>query len=349
MPNRNHGAYLPISIGALGKQTPRPDKIIVIDDASTDDSLEVLARLAKAHPNLEVHENPERLGVVGTQNRLIDLADGEYIYFASADDMVLPGFFRTGLDLLRANPSAALFSGLTAYIGPAGNLQGLMPLPTPCDRACFLSPQKCRRLLYEHNVWFHGSSCLIRRDRVPAQKLNPELDFLADNFFWQEIILRHGAVFAPVPCACYRRQGGSYSGGALRDTGKISAVLSLVRESMQQRPELFSRPYVEAYQKSLRLGFVSECVWSDQVNTEQKARVIAQLVPGLGPAARLAVNAGLSGPRPMSYLLLLALRLRSGLLNAGFLKRKFREIPRKKKGLQSIREVWEALPAQDEF
>src|SRR5437762_2359536 len=86
VPNYNHAHYLPKCLAAILGQSLPPTEVIMIDDGSTDNSLEVLGQLAREHPNLHVHRNERNRGVVWTANRGIDLAQGDYLFFTAADD-----------------------------------------------------------------------------------------------------------------------------------------------------------------------------------------------------------------------------------------------------------------------
>ena len=64
VPNFNHAEYLPRCLTALIEQSVLPQEIIVIDDASTDDSAQIAREFARRHPIIEVHQNARNHGVV---------------------------------------------------------------------------------------------------------------------------------------------------------------------------------------------------------------------------------------------------------------------------------------------
>lgn len=102
IPSYNYGQYLPASIDSALAQTYRRTEIIVLDDGSSDGSLEVArsyepAVRALGHPNI---------GVIGTCNRGVREAAGEYFTFLSADDTFEPTYVEAHLRALAATPEA---------------------------------------------------------------------------------------------------------------------------------------------------------------------------------------------------------------------------------------------------
>src|SRR5438874_4257509 len=67
-------------------QTRPPLEIIVVDDASTDGTRDVVRRLAKADPRVKLLENPTNRGPSGSRNRGFKAALGEWVAIQDADD-----------------------------------------------------------------------------------------------------------------------------------------------------------------------------------------------------------------------------------------------------------------------
>lgn len=95
-------------------QTGADFEVVVIDDCSSDNTLEVVGRIQKAH-RIQVLKNSENLGHGGTRNRGIDAAAGEYIVFVDADDQLLPGSLEAIQRKLKALDPELLFIGVDEY------------------------------------------------------------------------------------------------------------------------------------------------------------------------------------------------------------------------------------------
>lgn len=77
-------------------------EIIIINDGSTDDSLNIVGNYSKKHANVFVFSQ-ENNGTVFTRNKLINLAKGTYIYFVDADDYIVHNSLATALDFAISN------------------------------------------------------------------------------------------------------------------------------------------------------------------------------------------------------------------------------------------------------
>jgi GT2 family glycosyltransferase len=96
-------------------------EIIVVDDASTDDTHQSLQRWANQEPRLQILRNPQNQGFVDTCNRGATEASGQYLIFLNNDVVLLPGWLPPLLELFRRFPQAGAIGG--KLILPNGTLQ----------------------------------------------------------------------------------------------------------------------------------------------------------------------------------------------------------------------------------
>ena len=61
-------------------------EVIVIDDGSTDNSVQIIESIAEKNPTVKFYRNVENEGVWHSSNKGAKIATGEYIYFCSADE-----------------------------------------------------------------------------------------------------------------------------------------------------------------------------------------------------------------------------------------------------------------------
>lgn len=87
---RNGARTLPESAAAVLAQTFADFELILLDDASTDDTPALLASLAAADPRVRTLRNAENLGLTRSLNLGVRAARGEYIARIDDDDLMLP-------------------------------------------------------------------------------------------------------------------------------------------------------------------------------------------------------------------------------------------------------------------
>jgi glycosyltransferase involved in cell wall biosynthesis len=81
---------------------PPVAKLIVINDHSSDNSKEVLSKIAQSDPRIHIIHNPKNIKQTGSKNIGIDLAETEYIYFGDDDSYITPGSIAHLLDVAHA-------------------------------------------------------------------------------------------------------------------------------------------------------------------------------------------------------------------------------------------------------
>lgn len=97
--------------------------VLVVDDASPDDSWEIVRELPRLSGQVRVHRNPANVGLIGTVNAGLAEAAGEFVVVLSADDVLAPGALRRAADALQAVPDAAFAYGPVRHL-VAGRLVG---------------------------------------------------------------------------------------------------------------------------------------------------------------------------------------------------------------------------------
>lgn len=103
----NHASYLRRRMDGLIKQTYPNIEIIVIDDRSPDNSVEIL-REYERHPKVRLIVREQNGGWVTVSNQGVSLANGEYIIFANCDDDCEPRMIERLVDALQKHPSAGV-------------------------------------------------------------------------------------------------------------------------------------------------------------------------------------------------------------------------------------------------
>jgi glycosyltransferase involved in cell wall biosynthesis len=133
IPAFNAGRTIDRALASVFAQNYQPLEILVIDDGSTDDTAERVAKYRnKVVRPLGLGRNR---GVSAATNAGLALAKGEFIAFLDADDEWLPGKLRAQLDLLERHPGMSFVCGPWREIDLSGLLT-LQPLDAPPRGTC---------------------------------------------------------------------------------------------------------------------------------------------------------------------------------------------------------------------
>lgn len=148
MPCYNYGKYLPdaihsliggtTSLGEFAPQTFDSFEIVIIDDASSDDTYDYAKPFLGE--NIRYIRNPENLGTAGALNVGIKQARGNFITFLSADDMMETTRLEKMYAMARANPHAVVYDDLKMF----ANGQRTMHMP--------MSDYDFDKLLYKNTM-----------------------------------------------------------------------------------------------------------------------------------------------------------------------------------------------------
>jgi len=107
IPSYNYASYLEKRIESILSQTYSDIEIIVIDDCSPDNSVEVLQKYV-THSKVTLVLKEENSGWISTNNQGVELAKGEYILFAQCDDLCEPTMIEKLVGAMQRNTSIGL-------------------------------------------------------------------------------------------------------------------------------------------------------------------------------------------------------------------------------------------------
>ncbi|MDP1527462.1 MAG: glycosyltransferase [Rhodocyclaceae bacterium] len=211
----NYGIYLIEAVESVLRQTVAPQEILISDDASTDDTPIIMEMLAKRYVKLiRTHRNERNLGIIEHFNKALSMTSGDYICFLGADNRFRSDYLERTVELLDAQPEAAiaytdfaLFGERAALI--AADFSEHYPVTTKGGRFHIVKfpefDDESRRTLLKKRNFIHGSSLFRRRAFFEAggyaSSTGPEDWFL----FRRMIESGWSAVRSPYPLLEYRQ------------------------------------------------------------------------------------------------------------------------------------------------
>jgi glycosyltransferase involved in cell wall biosynthesis len=256
MPNFNHAKWLPRAVQSLLTQSEPPQEIIIVDDASTDNSVSVIEWLASKHPSIRLVRHKKNLGVVAGMISGFAAAKGEFAFSTASDDFYFPELLKRATAALRANPQAGLFCAGVVMVDSENNILGFRPFAEPSQTARYMSPLDVRKLILNSDNWILGTTVIYRREHLLATSgFDTSLGSFSDGLVVRNLALRHGFYFDPEILAAWMVYPESFSASSALSATKTRALIDSVRQrSVQIFPEDIGDRYSDLIARRLRFS-----------------------------------------------------------------------------------------------
>jgi glycosyltransferase involved in cell wall biosynthesis len=190
LPVFNGERYLAEAIDSVLAQTFTDFELIVLDNASTDRTSEIVERYTQADARVRHVRHDTNIGAIGNYNEAVRVARGRYFKWLAYDDLCKPDMVQRCIDVLEADPTIVLCSARFVEIDAEGQRLGSQPYdidlspPDPADRIGNLFCTSAgHQILYG----------VIRRDVLSGTRLLAGY-FGSDRALLAELALRGRAV-----------------------------------------------------------------------------------------------------------------------------------------------------------
>lgn len=198
----NRETYLAECLESIRKSLFSDFEVIVVDDQSTDRSVEIAKKFAEKDGRISVHVNPSNLGDYPNRNQAARLAKGQYLKYVDSDDMIEPDCFGKMVDALGVFPAAAY---ALSY-----------PRPRNLPRPGMLTPREAyeAHLLDRQGIFSSGPLLsMIRADRFwEVGGFRPTARNMGDVILWMELSQRWPMVIVEDGLTYWRQhEGQEYS------------------------------------------------------------------------------------------------------------------------------------------
>jgi len=263
IPNFNDAKFLKECIDSIVTQSVTPDELIILDDASTDNSIEVISKAISSYPFARIEHNPVNLGFGGVPNanRGLQLAKSKYVYFLGANDFILPGLIEAIKNGLEAYPQAGVFSAMVWLVNEQSDFLQIHRSPVLSLQQKFFPAKQCQEMMIKSGSWLTGQTLVYRREALlEAGGFRVSLKGLCDLLAAQVVVSRYGAVFSPSPLGVMRIHAGALLVDTLVDTKLLEEILNEVAlagfaiEPKLFTPAMLKRTRLRLYFASLRLS-----------------------------------------------------------------------------------------------
>lgn len=206
----NRARFLAEAMDAVLAQSFEDLELLLLDNASTDETSEVVSRCKD--PRLRYVRHPHNIGAVANGNAAFDFARGEYLIITHDDDRMTRDLLSREVAVLDSNPDVLLVASNIAYMDAGGAPTG-MKLPIGADlrygRLDFIRAYARGEILV---------ACPTVMTRVAFMRKHPELRFRAevgpasDVYLWMSMNAYQGFIhIIAEPLLHYRAHAGQDS------------------------------------------------------------------------------------------------------------------------------------------
>ncbi len=220
VPSHNSAKFLPDTIESVVNQTFTDWELLVMDDGSTDNTLDVAMEYAKKDPRIKVFSMGYNSGgPAGPRNSAMKKAKGRYLAFLDSDDLWLADKLREQVEYLEANPGYFMVY-TKCIIQRAGKILAVLP-KSGRSGAIF-------RDLMVHSNFIDCLTVMIR-NRFENNKFffdeDKKLVAVEDYDMWVQISRSESVAFLAKPSGIYRIHSSGISAGAFRNFRKCGFVI----------------------------------------------------------------------------------------------------------------------------
>jgi len=200
MPSFNHASFLATAVESVLKQTYPHVELIIVDDGSTDKSLEIAQGYASRYPgrvSVYTHDGHAHRGVSATANLAFERSGGDYWCGLSSDDAFVRDKVERQVTFLGEHPEIGLVHGPATVIDAEGRRVGL-------TFARDLSREPDPLLALLEGNYLHPRTVMLRRECLEQVGLRDENLEYDDWELWVRIAAHYKMAFLPGPVAYYR-------------------------------------------------------------------------------------------------------------------------------------------------
>lgn len=116
VPSYNYARYLDECLDSIRSLRTYEMRVLVIDNASTDDSVAIARRHAGEDSRIEVRARTRNLGSTSSFNEGIDWAQSDYFAVLCADDLFTPGALARAIEVMERHRNVNLVYGVTRFV-----------------------------------------------------------------------------------------------------------------------------------------------------------------------------------------------------------------------------------------
>lgn len=271
--NYNNGKFFKDCYDSILAQEYKNWETIIVDDKSTDDSVEVIKKIIGTDGRFKFYENNSNYGVGVTKAKLIELANGEVCGYLDPDDIIKPKALKSAVETLQKDPKIVLTYSKLAKCDENLNIlsefKSAMQVPNGSKSFFNFPIQIAPFVSFRKDVY------------MQTKKMNPELQIAEDQDLYYKMYEMGKVKFINQTDYLYR----AHAGGISQNENKKKSYRYYARaiwEAMKRRniTHINGKPVPDSYEKTDEIFALLEYQNKIPYRIKKKITVILQKLFG---------------------------------------------------------------------
>jgi glycosyltransferase involved in cell wall biosynthesis len=238
VPNYNHAPYLRKRLDSILEQSFQDYELILLDDCSSDGSVEILNEYAKKRVNTQLVINKTNSGSPFFQwKKGVELAKGEFIWIAESDDFALPNLLEKNVEMLQKHSNTVLAFCQSIFVNEQdeelysfGENYRFVYQTNRWDSDFVANGvEECRSYMIRHNTVPNASATLMRKQAF-IESGGPPLDWKlnGDWLFYCKLLQLGDLAFSAAPLNRFRKHAQTQRQRANANARAYLEILEIV-------------------------------------------------------------------------------------------------------------------------
>ncbi len=170
LPTYNSSEFITETIEHVLNQTYHNFEFIIVDDASTDNTLEITQQYASKDQRIKIFQSKKNEGISATHNKCIQYSNGKYLAYLNHDDLALPDRLKKQVDFLEKNLEIGVCGSSIEYFGNSNHIWHTLRVPRKIKCNLLFSvtvnnpSAMVRKELFEQHQFLYDTKLLIAND-----------------------------------------------------------------------------------------------------------------------------------------------------------------------------------------
>lgn len=246
IPNYNYAHFIGETLQALADQKNKNFELVVVDDASTDKSVEIIEKYAPLFPFFKFIQNQENKGVAFSTNLGVGNSSCEYVSFGASDDLLLPDYFTEYEQVILRDKPKMICSKYAYFIDHNFSKSTSLDL-LKTQEIQNLSPKTLVKTIRKNKFWIPGNTVCVQKELfVKSGGYDVSFGLHMDWFVFLKIGFQYGLTYIPKTLCLMRKHSSSFNQAA-SDQDRISAYENMLDDLILSENKVLKRAFIKSH------------------------------------------------------------------------------------------------------